>query len=74
MKRKHRWMVFSTALCSGELMLECSRCYAYATVKSADSSEWSEAYYASRRAYLYRGDGKLKLREGTKHCYSEKKP
>lgn len=71
MKRKHRWIVFSTALSSGELMLACSRCDAYATVLPEDSAEWSAAYYAPSSPYLYRGNGKLKLRDGTKWCSSE---
>jgi hypothetical protein len=51
----HRWIVFSTALSSGFLMLRCSKCHASGLVKSPTTKEWNKAYHAPSSPYVWRG-------------------
>lgn len=60
----HRWVVFSTALMQGSLMLLCLDCGAYGTVDNPTKEEWSAAFHAPSEPYFwnepervnYRGD------------------
>ncbi len=47
----HEWVVFSTALAEGWLMLQCVECGLMGTVEDPSSQEWSLAFHAPSRPY-----------------------
>lgn len=51
----HRWVVFSTALADGCLMLECELCGMRSTVDNPTEEEWNAAFYAPSNPYIWEG-------------------
>lgn len=49
----HEWVVFSTAITEGALMVECARCHAFGTVDDPTKEEWKAAFYASEKPYRW---------------------
>lgn len=49
-QHKHKWMVYSTALCPPSLMVKCS-CGRSGYAKKVGSDNWAKAYYAPRQSY-----------------------
>src|SRR4051812_23143733 len=47
----HHWVVFSTALGEGWLMLQCVDCGLHGTVNDPTKKEWSKAFHAPSRPY-----------------------
>lgn len=48
---QHNYMVFSTALTEGWLMLQCRECGAHATVEKPTPAEWQAAFHAPSAPY-----------------------
>jgi len=49
----HTWVVFSTALGDGWIMLQCVDCGMHATVEDPTSEEWGQAFHAPSRPYQW---------------------
>ncbi len=49
----HEWVVFSTALKEGWLMLQCVECGAMGTIDDPSTEEWSAAFLAPSRPYRW---------------------
>jgi hypothetical protein len=49
----HTWVVFSTALADGWLMLQCVDCGLHGTVEDPTSDEWRQAFRAPSRPYQW---------------------
>ena len=49
----HVWVVFSTALADGWLMLQCVDCGLHGTVEDPTSEEWGEAFHAPSRPFQW---------------------
>ncbi len=49
----HEWVVFSTNISFGCLMVQCVECGAFGTVDDPSKQEWSEAYDAPSRPYRW---------------------
>jgi len=49
----HTWVVFSTALADGWLMLQCVDCGLHGTVEDPTSEEWKQAFHAPSRPYQW---------------------
>jgi hypothetical protein len=62
---EHEWVVFSTALAEGWLMLQCIKCLAMATVDDPSEEEWSEAFYAPSTPYRWLDDSRVTIRHET---------
>lgn len=60
----HEWVVFSTNVSFGCMMLQCVRCGSHGTVDDPTEEEWSEAYYAPARPYLWGEDARVTTRRG----------
>lgn len=58
----HEWVVFSTALREGWLMLQCVECGAMATVENPTTEEWGEAFHAPSAPYRWLDDSRITLR------------
>lgn len=59
----HEWVVFSTAIGTGELMLECVECGAFGTVADATRAEWRRAYFAPSSPYKWSDNDRVILRK-----------
>ncbi len=59
---QHEWVVFSTALAEGWLMLQCVRCGTHGTVNDPTSDEWSAAFYAPDQPYQWKDDARVTVR------------
>lgn len=62
---KHEWVVFSTALQEGWLMLQCVKCGATGTVDDPSREEWSDACHAPVRPYRWDDDARVTVRHRT---------
>lgn len=62
-QHRHEWVVFSTALREGWLMLQCVECGEMGVVKDPSSAEWSEAFRAPSRPYRWK-DGPRVVEQG----------
>lgn len=60
---EHEWVVFSTALAQGWLMLQCVRCGRHGTVDDPSKKEWSDAYHAPSAPYRWADDGRVTRRD-----------
>ncbi len=58
----HEWVVYSTALMQGWLMLQCVECWAMGTIDTPTREEWSAAYYAPSRPYRWEDGTRVTLR------------
>jgi hypothetical protein len=50
----HEWVVYSTALAEGWLMLKCVECGAMGTINDPSAEDWSDAYQAPSRPYRWK--------------------
>lgn len=60
----HEWVVFSTALADGWLMLQCVECGSHGVVESPTATEWSEAFYAPSRPYRWEDSSRVVIKFG----------
>ena len=51
----HSWIVFSTAVATGQIMVECSVCKATGTVDTHTRAEWQAAFHAPSNPYRWDG-------------------
>ena len=58
----HEWVVFSTALAEGWLMLQCVECLARATIDDPTEEEWAEAFHAPSRPYRWTDETRVHFR------------
>lgn len=54
-KCNHEWLVYSTAIVQGWLLLFCARCGIEGRVKDSSIEEWKEAFYAPSHHYPWKG-------------------
>ncbi len=59
---EHEWVVFSTALEEGCLMLQCVKCGAMGSVDDPSKEEWSEAYHAPASPYRWQDAARVRVR------------
>ena len=52
---RHSWIVFSTAVATGQIMVECSVCKATGTVDTHTRAEWQAAFHAPSNPYRWDG-------------------
>ena len=57
----HEWVVYSTALQEGWLMLQCVGCGWGAVVTDPSLAEWSEAFYAPSRPYRWHDESRVRV-------------
>ena len=62
-KECHDWIVFSTAMAEGCLMLNCSECGAMGTVDDPTDEEWSAAYTCPSRPAPWTENQRVVVRE-----------
>lgn len=55
----HEWVVFSTALGEGWLMLQCVECALHATVEDPSRGEWSQASRAPSKPYRWHDETRV---------------
>jgi hypothetical protein len=55
----HEWVVYSTALREGWLMLQCVECGAMGTIDDPSPEEWSDAFHAPSRPYAWRDNTRV---------------
>ena len=68
----HEWVVFSTALTEGWIMVQCVECGAHGTVDHSTKEEWSKAFYAPEEPYLWEDNSRVTLRSLDGDCFVEK--
>ena len=61
----HEWVVFSTALSEGSLMLQCVQCGAMGTVDQPTKEEWNDAFHASTCPHRWRDATRVTIRHAT---------
>lgn len=69
----HEWIVFSTALSEGWLMLQCVECGMHGTVNDPSADEWSAAFHAPSKPYRWAENDRVTLR-GAGPTYVSRKP
>lgn len=62
LNHEHEWVVYSTAIGDCCLMLQCVECGAMATVDDPTKEEWSRAFHAPSRPYLWTEEGRVHVR------------
>ena len=55
----HEWVLFSTALAEGWLMVQCVQCGLHGTVNDPTKEEWSAAFYAPSKPYRWKDDSRV---------------
>jgi len=58
----HEWVVFSTALTEGWLMLQCVECGTHGTVEDPSEIEWAKAFHAPSKPYHWSEDARIRVR------------
>jgi hypothetical protein len=58
---RHHWVVFSTALQEGWLMLQCTGCGLHGAVEDPTLEEWSRAYNAPSAPYPWTDEARVTL-------------
>ncbi|MCD0459568.1 hypothetical protein [Roseiconus lacunae] len=58
----HEWVVFSTAIDDGCLMVQCVNCGAHGSVDDPSPEEWSEAFHAPTHPYLWTEKRRVNVR------------
>ena len=58
----HEWVVYSTALAEGWLMLQCIECLLMGTIDTPSREEWSASSHAPSRPYRWHDDTRVTLR------------
>jgi hypothetical protein len=59
----HHWVVFSTALGEGWLMLQCVDCGQHGTVNAPTKKEWERAFHAPSRPYRWVDESRVHVRD-----------
>ena len=59
---KHRWEVYSTALCPPTIMVRCLDCDATGSITDYTQEEWRAAYHAPSNPFVYIGEGTVEIR------------
>lgn len=62
-QHSHKWVVFSTALATCELMVACE-CGAFGTVPNPTKREWSDAFHAPSKPYSWNEPKRVKVHDG----------
>lgn len=70
----HEWVVFSTSLREGWLMLQCIRCGSRAAVDDPSAEEWQAAFHAPRTPYRWHEEDRLTIREHGPFCVVPRQP
>ncbi len=65
---EHEWIVFSTAVGVGCLMLRCQQCEAFGTIDDPTLDEWKTAFYAPSNPYRWSDNKRVNIREGSVEC------
>ena len=60
---RHEWVVFSTAVNKGWLMLQCVECGLHATVDDPSKEEWSKAYHAPSKPYRWQDETRVVIHQ-----------
>ena len=58
---QHSWVVFSTALEEGWLMVQCTKCGLHGTVDDPTMEEWSRAFHAPATPYPWTDESRITL-------------
>ena len=61
-QHQHEWVVFSTALTEGWLMLQCVECGTHGTIDDPTSEEWSEGFDAPSKPYRWQDESRITIR------------
>lgn len=48
---KHEWIVFSTAITEGYVIVQCSECNTIGAIENPTKEEWEDAFYAPSHPY-----------------------
>jgi hypothetical protein len=59
---QHEWVVYSTALAEGWLMLQCVECGGMGTIDDPSPQEWSDAFHAPSRPYRWHEGTRVTVR------------
>lgn len=57
----HEWVVFSTALTEGWLMLQCVECGQHAAVEDPSADEWSDAFQSPSSPYRWHDESRVRI-------------
>jgi hypothetical protein len=73
---KHEWVVFSTAIEEGWLMLQCVECGLNATVDDPSREEWRQAFHAPSKPYRWHDENRVVIHDEkpADQPYVQKKP
>jgi hypothetical protein len=58
---QHEWVVFSTALRYGVLMVECADCHAFGIIGQPSWEEWAAAHHAPKAPYRWEHGGRVRV-------------
>jgi hypothetical protein len=70
----HEWVVFSTALQEGWLMVQCVRCQAHATIDKPSQEDWQAAFHAPSKPYRWSDESRLTIRGCGPICVIARQP
>ena len=75
LEEEHEWVVFSTALGEGWLMLQCIGCGLHGTVDDPSREEWSQASHAPSQPYRWFEETRVTIHDEkpADHLYVQRK-
>lgn len=60
---EHEWVVFSTALQEGWLMVQCVECGLHGTVNDPTKEEWAAAFHSPSKPYRWADSSRVTVRQ-----------
>jgi hypothetical protein len=72
----HEWVVYSTALNQGWLLLQCVECGLHGTIENPSKEEWEKAFFAPSKPYRWHDETRVVMRSESQagEPYVQKKP
>ena len=63
MNCKHKWIVYSTALCPPTIMVHCGKCDKCGGITDYEMEEWYRAFSASSEPYPWQDNSRVEVYE-----------
>jgi|TARA_B100002003_G_scaffold190251_1_gene179162 phage FluMu protein Com len=68
---KHKWVVFSTAINDGYVIVQCGECKTIGAIENPTKEEWGDAYYAPDFPYRWFDDERVTKHKSCSFQYVE---
>lgn len=69
---KHEWVVFSTAINDGYVIVQCCKCDTVGAIENPTKEEWADAYDAPSHPYHWSDNDRVTKQKPCSFRYVEK--